>query len=128
VAVARTRAVNLDVRVVGRDIHIADTCKPVQPSVTAAFDPRPPSSPAQPDAGERKFLAVSLLYTEVTHREEDKPLALLSAREVAQRLHVLAATVYALCQSGQLAYTRVLNAIRISPADLDEYIEAQHSS
>jgi excisionase family DNA binding protein len=58
----------------------------------------------------------------VTNREEEKPPALLSAREVAQRLGVSSATVYALCQSGRLPYARVLNAIRISPADLEDFI------
>jgi excisionase family DNA binding protein len=82
----------------------------------------------QPDAGERKLLAVSLLYTEVTNREQEKAPALLSAREVAQRLGVSTATVYALCQSGRLPYARVVNAVRIAPADLEDYIEAQRSS
>jgi excisionase family DNA binding protein len=82
----------------------------------------------QPDAGERKILAVSLLYTEVTEREEKKPPGLLSVREVAQRLGVSTATVYALCQSGRLPCARVLNAFRISPADLEDYIEAKRSS
>jgi excisionase family DNA binding protein len=68
-----------------------------------------------------------LLYTEATNREGESPPPLVSAREVAQRLGVSTATMYALCQSGQLPYTRVVNAIRISPADLEDYIEAQRS-
>lgn len=50
------------------------------------------------------------------------PAALLTVREVAEQLHVSAAGVYALCERGELAHARVLNAIRIAPADLAEYL------
>lgn len=47
---------------------------------------------------------------------------LLTVREVAARLGVCPATVYKLCNSGQLRHARVSNAIRVRPADLREYI------
>ena len=50
---------------------------------------------------------------------------LLSVRDVAARLGVCTATVYRLAAEGQLAHVRVLNAIRVAPADLAVFIEAR---
>ena len=47
----------------------------------------------------------------------------MSVREVALRLGVCAATVYALCAQGQLPHVRVLNAIRVTPSDLERFTE-----
>ena len=47
---------------------------------------------------------------------------LLSVREVAARLGVSTATVYKLCERGELPHVRVSNAIRIAPADLVDFI------
>lgn len=48
---------------------------------------------------------------------------LLTVKEAAARLKVSTATVYALCESGKLAFTRVLtHAIRIAEADLVAYL------
>jgi excisionase family DNA binding protein len=47
---------------------------------------------------------------------------LLSVREIAARLGVSTATVYKLCDCGELPYVRVSNAIRVAPADLAEFI------
>lgn len=47
---------------------------------------------------------------------------LLTVREVAERLGVCTATVYSLCERGELAHLRVSNAIRIEPAALDAYL------
>ena len=44
--------------------------------------------------------------------------SLLIVREVAARLSVSTATVYALCARRELPHVRVLNAIRVAPADL----------
>jgi excisionase family DNA binding protein len=96
----------------------------LQPSINRAFEAGPPSSPVQADAGERKFLAVSLLYTEVRGAEREKP-GLLSVREAARRLGISTTAAYSLCRTGRLPYTRVLNAIRIVEADVEELI-AQH--
>ena len=43
---------------------------------------------------------------------------LLTVREVAERLAVSTATVYSLCERGELPHVRISNAIRIAPADL----------
>jgi excisionase family DNA binding protein len=47
---------------------------------------------------------------------------LLTARQVAQRLSVGAATVYKLCERGELPHVRVSNAIRVLPADLEAFV------
>lgn len=47
---------------------------------------------------------------------------LLTVREVAERLNVHAASVYRLCESGALPYSRVLSAIRVSEEDLAAFL------
>jgi len=47
---------------------------------------------------------------------------LLTVRETAARLKVSTATVYALCERGELAHFRVLNSIRVRVADLDAFV------
>jgi len=47
---------------------------------------------------------------------------LLTVKQVARLLQVCSATVYKLCDEGELAYVRVLNSIRIAPVDLDDFI------
>jgi excisionase family DNA binding protein len=47
---------------------------------------------------------------------------LLTVREVAARLRTSTATVYGVCERGELAHLRVSNAIRIRPEDLDEFL------
>jgi excisionase family DNA binding protein len=49
-------------------------------------------------------------------------------REVAARLGVSAATVYRLCDLGELAHVRVSNAYRIRPADLERFIAERRRS
>jgi excisionase family DNA binding protein len=48
---------------------------------------------------------------------------LLSVREVALRLSVSKATVYALVGQGRLPCVRVSNAIRVRPEDLSAYLK-----
>jgi excisionase family DNA binding protein len=48
--------------------------------------------------------------------------SLLSVRQVAKLLGVCPATVYALCDRRKLPHHRVLNAIRIDPADLKRFL------
>ncbi len=47
----------------------------------------------------------------------------LGVREVAEMLGVCTATVYKLCERGELGHLRVSNAIRIAREDLDAYLE-----
>jgi len=46
---------------------------------------------------------------------------LLSVREVAARLGVSTATIYKLCERGELPHVRISNAIRIDPAELEAF-------
>jgi excisionase family DNA binding protein len=53
---------------------------------------------------------------------------LLTVRETAERLKVSTATVYALCESGRLAFARIAtHAIRIAAGDLEGYVRSQRS-
>jgi len=49
---------------------------------------------------------------------------LLAVREVAARLGVCTATVYALVERGELPHVRVSNAVRVVPADLEAFVAA----
>jgi excisionase family DNA binding protein len=44
---------------------------------------------------------------------------------VAERLGVSTATVYALCDRGELPHVRVMNAIRVAPADIAVFLAGQ---
>ena len=50
---------------------------------------------------------------------------LLSVREAAEQLGLCTATLYGLCADGALPHIRILNAIRIAPADLEAFIVAR---
>jgi excisionase family DNA binding protein len=52
---------------------------------------------------------------------------LLTVREVADRLAVSTATVYALCERGELAHVRISNAIRIEPTGLEAFISTRRT-
>jgi excisionase family DNA binding protein len=47
---------------------------------------------------------------------------LLRASEVADRLGVSTATVYKLCKSGDLPHVRIVDSIRVRPADLAKFL------
>ncbi len=53
------------------------------------------------------------------------PERLLTAREVADSLGVCRATVYALCERGELAHVRIAHAIRVSRLDLDAFVASK---
>jgi excisionase family DNA binding protein len=50
---------------------------------------------------------------------------LLRVAEVAEHLGVCAATVYRLCETGELPHVRITNAIRVRPADLAKFLIQQ---
>ena len=50
---------------------------------------------------------------------------LLRVREVAERLGVSNATVYGLCERGELPYVWVVTSMRIRPDDLEEFIASK---
>ena len=50
---------------------------------------------------------------------------LLSVRQAAAQLGLCTATIYGLCADGALAHIRILNTIRIAPADLAAFIAAR---
>jgi excisionase family DNA binding protein len=49
----------------------------------------------------------------------DRPLKVV---EVAEHLGICNATVYRLCESGELPHLRVVNSIRVRPKDLAQYV------
>ena len=49
---------------------------------------------------------------------------LLTVREVAERLRVCTATVYKLCQAGELGHVRVSNAVRVPETALRAFTES----
>ena len=53
---------------------------------------------------------------------------LLSVREVAAQLGVCTATVYRLCDRGELPHVRILDSIRVAPHDLRVFIEARRKN
>jgi hypothetical protein len=53
--------------------------------------------------------------------------SLLTVREVAAQLRACTATVYPLCDEGQLRHIRMLHAIRVDPIDLAAFIDARRS-
>ncbi len=70
--------------------------------------------------------AASLLLGQATSETLSVPIAdperLLTVGQVAKLLQVCNASVYKLCEKGELEHTRILNSIRIAPADLSYLI------
>jgi excisionase family DNA binding protein len=58
----------------------------------------------------------------------DAPERLMSVAEVAERLGVKPVTVYKLCTRGRLAHVRVLNALRVAPSAVAEFLNRQIGS
>ena len=52
---------------------------------------------------------------------------LLGVAEVAEHLGVCNATVYRLCESGDLPHVWIVNSIRIRPRDREEFVAARWS-
>jgi excisionase family DNA binding protein len=60
--------------------------------------------------------------------DAEVPTELLSVREAAKHLGMCTATVYRLCRDSALPHVRILNAIRIVPADLREFVAARRTA
>jgi excisionase family DNA binding protein len=81
------------------------------------------SKNVQAHAGLSKDLAGSLLDGMATDGEDGRSVRpLLSVRQVAKLLGVCSATVYGLCEQGNLPHFRVLNAIRIDPRAVKRFL------
>jgi excisionase family DNA binding protein len=74
----------------------------------------------------RKFAAGLLLETKRGGAAPDEPL--LSVADVALQLAVSKATVYGLCTAGKLPHVRIMNVLRMRPADVRAFIEASMNS
>jgi excisionase family DNA binding protein len=102
------------------DIHVSlNTCSPMQPRANTGSVSDEKSQNVQAHAGESKNLAGSLLYRMATDGEVSRSARpLLSVRHVAKILGVCRATVYRLCDRGELPHFRILNAIRVDIQDV----------
>ena len=78
------------------------------------------SHESQPEGTFRRSFAAGLLLG----ADEDEP-PLLSVREVARLLGLSRATVYSLCSEGALPTIRILNTIRIRPAEVRAFIRSR---
>src|SRR5205807_1201067 len=57
-----------------------------------------------------------------------RPETLLTVKHVAAALGVSAATIYGLCERGELGHIRVANAIRVSQADMEKFVEGSRGA
>jgi len=81
------------------------------------------SSSSQPLATETKNFAALVLH-DSNGRAVPGFEPLLTVKEVAAILRVCRDTVYRLCATGKLPHFRILNAIRVTPGDLEAFILA----
>ena len=69
-----------------------------------------------------KAAAASLALADVMFEERESPIPeSLTVAKAAKRLHVAPNTVYDLCARGEINHHRVGRAIRLRPADIEEY-------
>jgi excisionase family DNA binding protein len=81
------------------------------------YDPRPP--------GATPYKAEHAPDRAVIGRSGDRvalPERLLTVREVAARLGVCRATVYAMVERGELPHVRISGAVRVHPTDLMAFV------
>ena len=100
----------------------------MQPRANTASVSDPKNQNVQTHAGLSKILAGSLLDAEPLEPEvRARMQPLLSVRQVAALLGVCAATVYRMCEFGELPHFRVRNAIRVPVAALESYLARARS-
>ena len=108
-------------------VHRPSLSSPLQLPVTSENSGSPAFQTSQGLASFSQNFAASLLLRQAASETLSVPLAdperLLTVRQVAKLLQVCNATVYKLCERGELAYTRILNSIRIAPADLSDLMD-----
>src|SRR5207248_1068810 len=85
------------------------------PSSNCTVSPNPESQGTPTDPSVPKDFATPLLPSSAATR-------LLTVRQVATELGVCTATVYKLCDKGELRHVRVLHAIRVARSDFDALI------
>ncbi len=73
-----------------------------------------------PNSRQRASVAPTLADLRVLWGGRDR---LLKVAEVAEHLGVCNATVYRLCDSGELPHVWIVNSIRIRPADLQAFLD-----
>jgi excisionase family DNA binding protein len=81
----------------------------------------PPFAPVRTDSATSALPPVA---TPTSVREAVQSGRLLTGKEVAGRLGLSTATVYALCSSGTLPHLRIANALRVDEAGLVGFVLA----
>jgi len=106
------------------NIHVSsNTCKDVQACANTGSVSDEKSQDVQTHASLSKDFAGSLLDASSPESEVcPKMRPLLSVRQVAALLGVCAATVYRMCEHGELPHFRVRKAIRVPVATLKAYL------
>jgi excisionase family DNA binding protein len=97
------------------DIHVSsNSCKDVQACANTGSVSDEKSKNVQIHAISSKDFAGSLLDSPASVDEALRSVGkLLTVRQVAKLLGVCSATVYKLCNRGELPHFRILNAIRV---------------
>ncbi len=97
------------------------SCSHSQPVETVSPDAPGQSNRSQPTPAPRNDSATALAtHFSAPHGHElDR---LLSIRQVAERLGLCTRTVYDLCSDGRLPCVRIVNVVRVRPAELEAFI------
>jgi excisionase family DNA binding protein len=107
------------------DIHVSsNTCRDVQACANTGSVSDEKSKNVQIHASLRKDFAGSLLDGVATDDEALRSVGkLLTVRQVAKVLGVCPATVYGLCDRGELPHYRVRNAIRVDVMEIKAMLQ-----